>query len=242
MLPYFLKPCWSLDLEFLVYKRPFVLKFSYYEVTRTITQRYHCCRPELDLLILPFFFLILGHFGGYMLFNTYNNHVQSNQTQYIQTPKMSPNVTYCLSFWYIMPMNHSNLAIYLTNSDQSARRKIWSITHQVHPSWTHQYLGVFSYKPFHVRYIVNVFKQRIRIYCCLIQKISNEVGRNDNFRALARKLSFLPTELDIFDIQQHYVCILFIVQRLICRVLLFLTPTNMNLAVYGNRLGVVMTS
>ena len=28
--------------------------------------------------------------------------------------------------------------------------------------------------------------------------MSNDVGRIDNFRALARKLSFLPTELDIF--------------------------------------------
>ena len=53
-----------------------------------------------------------------------------------------------------------------------------------------------------------------------------------NFRALARKLSFLPTELNIFDIRQHYVRILFIFQRPICWVLLFLTPTNMNLAVY----------
>ena len=30
-----------------------------------------------------------------------------------------------------------------------------------------------------------------------ISKISNEVGRIDNFRALARKLSFLPNEQDI---------------------------------------------
>ena len=36
-------------------------------------------------------------------------------------------------------------------------------------------------------------------------KKSNEVGRNDNFRALARKLSFLPTKLDIFDVRQHYI-------------------------------------
>ena len=58
--------------------------------------------------------------------------------------------------------------------------------------------------------------------------MSNSVGRIDNFRALARKLSFLPTELDIFDIRQHYVRIRSIFQRLICRVLLCLTPTNMN--------------
>ena len=45
--------------------------------------------------------------------------------------------------------------------------------------------------------------------------LSNLVGRIDNFRALARKLSFLPTELDIFDIWQHYAHILFIFQRLI---------------------------
>ena len=73
-------------------------------------------------------------------------------------------------------------------------------------------------------------------------KISNEVGRIDNFRALARKLSFLPTELDIFDIRQHYVRILFIFQCLICCLSICLTPTNMNLAVYGNGSRVVMTS
>ena len=31
-------------------------------------------------------------------------------------------------------------------------------------------------------------------------KISNSVGRNDNFLAKARKLSILPTSSDIFDI------------------------------------------
>ena len=68
-------------------------------------------------------------------------------------------------------------------------------------------------------------------------------GRGDNFRALAGKLSFLPTKLDIFNIRQHCVCILFIFQRFVefYYVCLFVS-TNMNLAVYGNGLGVVMTS
>ena len=57
------------------------------------------------------------------------------------------------------------------------------------------------------------YRQYVYIY---ISKISNEVGRTDNFRALARKLSFLPIELDIFDIRQHYIRILFILQRMIC--------------------------
>ena len=35
-------------------------------------------------------------------------------------------------------------------------------------------------------------------------------GRNDNFLAKAQKLSILPTSLDIFDIRQHYVRILYI--------------------------------
>ena len=35
------------------------------------------------------------------------------------------------------------------------------------------------------------------VYYCRISKICNEVGRMDNFRALARKSPFLPTELDI---------------------------------------------
>ena len=41
-------------------------------------------------------------------------------------------------------------------------------------------------------------------------KISNSVGRNDNFLAMAWKLSILPTLLDIFDIWQHYVRILYL--------------------------------
>ena len=38
--------------------------------------------------------------------------------------------------------------------------------------------------------------------------MSNSVGSNDNFLAKARKLSILPTSLDIFDIRQHYMRIL----------------------------------
>ena len=54
------------------------------------------------------------------------------------------------------------------------------------------------------------------LYSVTVYKISNEVGRIDNFRALARKLSYLSTELDIFDIRQQYVRILFVFQCLIC--------------------------
>ena len=51
---------------------------------------------------------------------------------------------------------------------------------------------------------------RILTWCCRISKISNSVERNDNFLAKARKLSILSTSLDIFDIQQHYIRILYI--------------------------------
>ena len=37
----------------------------------------------------------------------------------------------------------------------------------------------------------------------------NEAGRNDNCLGKARQFSILPTSLDIFDIRQHYVCILY---------------------------------
>ena len=71
-------------------------------------------------------------------------------------------------------------------------------------------------------------------------KISNKVGRIDNFLALARKLSFLPTELDIFDTALYTYPIYLSTFDLPS--LLFLTPTNMNLAVYGIGLAFVMTS
>ena len=73
------------------------------------------------------------------------------------------------------------------------------------------------------------------------RKIYNDVGRIENFRAFARKLSFLPTELDTFDIRQQYVSIVFIFKRLI--LLIFIpTPRNTNLAVHVYGLGAIMTS
>ena len=42
--------------------------------------------------------------------------------------------------------------------------------------------------------------------------MSNSDGRNDDFLAEARKLSILPTSLDIFHIRQHYIRILYIHQ------------------------------
>ena len=53
---------------------------------------------------------------------------------------------------------------------------------------------------------------RIHTKCCCISKISNSVGRNDNFLAKAPKLSIVPISLDIFDIRNTiYIRILCIV-------------------------------
>ena len=43
-----------------------------------------------------------------------------------------------------------------------------------------------------------------------IKKISNSVGRNDNFLAKARKLPILQSSLDTFDIWQHYMRIFYV--------------------------------
>ena len=64
-------------------------------------------------------------------------------------------------------------------------------------------------------YVNREYVHSVAIYMYL-SKISNEARRINNFQGLARKLSLLPTKLDIFDIRQNYICILFIFQRLIC--------------------------
>ena len=57
--------------------------------------------------------------------------------------------------------------------------------------------------------VCKIYREYVQLYIVLpISKILNEVGGIDDFRALARKVSFLPTELDIFDIRQHYVLVL----------------------------------
>ena len=89
----------------------------------------------------------------------------------------------------------------------------------------------------------NPYVNREYVYSVAVdQKYLTRLGELIIFELWREKLSILPTELDIFDKRQHYVRILFIFQRLICCVLLCLTPTNMNLAVYENGSGVVMTS
>ena len=55
------------------------------------------------------------------------------------------------------------------------------------------------------------------------KKISNEVERIDNFRALVRKLSFPPTEVDSFYIRPHYL-----------RIILFIFQTSDLLSVISN--------
>ena len=56
---------------------------------------------------------------------------------------------------------------------------------------------VFREKPMKLQRYLKGYKEYV-YSIAVYKKISNEVGRINNFRALARKLSFLPTELDIF--------------------------------------------
>ena len=50
----------------------------------------------------------------------------------------------------------------------------------------------------------------IIIFLPRLENYQFSMGRNDNFLTKAKKLSVLPTELDIFDIQQQYIHILYI--------------------------------
>ena len=75
-------------------------------------------------------------------------------------------------------------------------------------SFTRHSTDIFRTK----NYIPRIFLERECISAgkCHISKISNSVRINDNFLAKALKLSILPTSLDILDIRQHYVCILYV--------------------------------
>ena len=57
----------------------------------------------------------------------------------------------------------------------------------------------------------DVERYREYVYSVAVyKKYLNSVGRNDDFLAKARKLSILPTSLDIYDVRQHYIGILYI--------------------------------
>ena len=54
-------------------------------------------------------------------------------------------------------------------------------------------------------FLFPVYKEYVHSVA-VYQKYLTRLGELINFRALARKLSFLPIELAIFDIRQHYTC------------------------------------
>ena len=64
----------------------------------------------------------------------------------------------------------------------------------------HRMSATYCSSTVHYMLVASMYIENTYVVLPYIKK-SNEVGRIDNFRALARKLSFLPTELIIFDIR-----------------------------------------
>ena len=91
-------------------------------------------------------------------------------------------------------------------------------------------------------FFLNVFYPviyRIRIKCGSISKISNEIWRIDNFRALARKTSFFPNRVRYFSYTATpYKYSIYLSTFNLLSFIISNTETYMNLAVYGNGLAV----
>lgn len=73
--------------------------------------------------------------GGYLLFNTYNNHVQSGMEHVFLSPALQPFTKYCVSFWYYMPNNESRLQLTAV-FDNGSRQLLWKQENQKTNSWT----------------------------------------------------------------------------------------------------------
>ncbi|XP_060571257.1 MAM and LDL-receptor class A domain-containing protein 1-like isoform X2 [Ruditapes philippinarum] len=73
--------------------------------------------------------------GGYLLFNTYNNHVQSGMEHVFLSPVLLPFTQYCVTFWYNMPNNESRLQL-TAAFDNGTRQLLWKQENQKTNGWT----------------------------------------------------------------------------------------------------------
>lgn len=86
--------------------------------------------------------------GGYLIFNTYNSHVQDQMHHAFQSPDLSAFTEYCVDFWYNMPNNQSKLDILARFSDQTDKL-LWTTGGVQTNGWTNGYFAVrenFTYK------------------------------------------------------------------------------------------------
>jgi len=83
-----------------------------------------------------------------MVFNTYNSHVQNDTLHFINSPELLPNMSYCLSFWYIMPTNQSELTINIVTS--SSRQAIWSYGYTQTNGWRQVKIAIDADEEFKV--------------------------------------------------------------------------------------------
>lgn len=68
--------------------------------------------------------MFLEALGGYVVFNTYNNHVQNGTEHVLKSPPLRPFTKYCVSFWFNMPNNESQLQVY-AEFDNGSRLLLW---------------------------------------------------------------------------------------------------------------------
>ncbi|XP_053405396.1 MAM and LDL-receptor class A domain-containing protein 1-like isoform X2 [Mercenaria mercenaria] len=79
--------------------------------------------------------------GGYVLFNTYNNHVQNGTEHVFQSPALLPFTQYCVSFWYNMPNNESRLQVNAA-FDNGTRLLLWKRVGLATNGWNNVRLAV----------------------------------------------------------------------------------------------------
>ncbi|XP_052792072.1 uncharacterized protein LOC128226221 [Mya arenaria] len=74
--------------------------------------------------------------GGYMVFNTDNNHVQNGTTHVLESPTLLAFTEYCLSFRFNLPTNVSSFHVFLNDVTNGSRTLVYSRSQLATAGWT----------------------------------------------------------------------------------------------------------
>ena len=88
----------------------------------------------------------------YVVFDTYNLHVQQGAKGDMVSEVIQENTTVCLTFWYNMPNDQATLSLYKRYEDQSYPDELlWAGSYHETNGWRQVGVVIPASEPFQVR-------------------------------------------------------------------------------------------
>ncbi|XP_025084909.1 MAM and LDL-receptor class A domain-containing protein 1-like [Pomacea canaliculata] len=95
----------------------------------------------------------LGTSEGHYLFIESSKPIQAEDTVWLQSPVMEPNVALCMSFWFIKNIDDTDVINVLMRPATPANKSsitVWSLKDSVPTGWMHGRIDLYNRAPFYI--------------------------------------------------------------------------------------------